>query len=67
MLVVRRRIWPAPQEAPVTLAFELFDSGQADKIWVERCAYREVEELIKVPIRRRLISPKSKTGNKYAD
>ena len=54
-------------EQACILALELIDSGHADMNWVGKCAYRELEDLIKVPERRRLISRKSKTGMKYAD
>lgn len=47
------------------LALELIESTHAAKAWVGRCAYQELEHLIKVPERRRLISRKSKTGQKY--
>lgn len=54
-------------EQACIFALELIDSGHAEMAWVGRCAYRELENLIKVPDRRRLISRKSKTGMKYAD
>lgn len=54
-------------EQACIFAMELIDSGHAEMVWVGRCAYRELEDLIKVPERRRLISRKSKTGMKYAD
>ena len=54
-------------EQACILALELIDSDHAEMAWVGRCAYRELEDLIKVPERRRLISRKSKTGRKYAD
>ncbi|MEO0881889.1 MAG: DNA alkylation repair protein [Pseudomonadota bacterium] len=54
-------------EQACILALELIDSGHAEMAWVGRCAYHELEDLIKVPERRRLISRKSKTGIKYAD
>lgn len=54
-------------ELACILALELIDSGHAEMAWVGRCAYRELEDLIKVTERRRLISRKSKTGMKYAD
>ena len=54
-------------EQACIFAMELIDSGHAEMAWVGRCAYRELEDLIKVPERRRLISRKSKTGMKYAD
>ncbi|MCR9193833.1 MAG: DNA alkylation repair protein [Hyphomonas sp.] len=54
-------------EKACIFALELIDSGHAEMAWVGRCAYRELEDLIKVPERRRLISRKSKTGMKYAD
>lgn len=54
-------------EEACVLALELIDSGQSPKVWVGRCAYRELENLIKVPERRRLISRKSKTGKKQID
>ena len=54
-------------EQACILALELIDSGHAEMAWVGRCAYRELEDLIKVPERRRLISRKSKTGMKYAN
>ena len=55
------------REQACILALELIDSDHAEMAWVGRCAYRELEDLIKVPERRRLISRKSKTGRKYAD
>jgi len=54
-------------EEACVLALELSESCQATLKWVGRCAYRELEDLIKVPERRRLISRKSQTGLKYAD
>ena len=54
-------------ELACILALELIDSGHVEMAWVGRCAYRELEDLIKVPERRRLISRKSKTGMKHAD
>ena len=54
-------------EQACIFAMELIDSGRAEMAWVGKCAYRELEGLIKVPERRRLISRKSKTGKKYAD
>lgn len=54
-------------EQACILALELIDTGRAELVWVGRCAHRELEDLIKVPERRRLISRKSKTGMKYAD
>ena len=54
-------------EQACIFALELIDSGHTEMAWVGRCAYRELEDLIKVPERRRLISRKSKTGMKYAD
>jgi len=54
-------------EQACVLALELIESDHAEVVWVGRCAYRELEDLIKVPERRRLISRKSKTGMKYAD
>jgi len=54
-------------EQACILALELIDSGHAEMAWVGRCAYRELEDLIKVPERRRLISRKSKTGMKYSN
>lgn len=54
-------------EQACILALELIETGHAEMAWVGRCAYRELEDLIKVPERRRLISRKSKTGMKYAD
>lgn len=54
-------------EQACILALELIESGHAEMAWVGKCAYRELENLIKIPERRRLISRKSKTGKKYAD
>ena len=54
-------------EQACIFALELTDSGHSEMAWVGRCAYRELEDLVKVPERRRLISRKSKTGMKYAD
>ena len=54
-------------EQACILALEFIDSEDSPKVWVGRCAYRELEDLIKVPERRRLISRKSKTGLKYSD
>lgn len=53
-------------EEACVLALELIDSSRPPHVWVGRCAYRELEDLIKVPERRRLISRKSKTGKKRA-
>lgn len=49
-------------EDACVLALELSENEQASKRWVGRCAYRELENLVKVPERRRLISRHSKTG-----
>ena len=54
-------------EQACVLALELTESDDVNMAWVGSCAYRELEDLIKVPDRRRLISRKSKTGMKYAD
>lgn len=53
-------------EQACLLALDLIETGDPAKAWVGRCAYRELENLIKVPERRRLISRNSKTARKYA-
>lgn len=54
-------------EQACILALEFIESGHVEMARVGKCAYRELEDLIKVPERRRLISRESKTGMKYAD
>lgn len=54
-------------EIAINLALELMESPDRSSAWVGRCAHKELETLIKVPERRRLISRNSKTGAKHAD
>ncbi|MEM9572217.1 MAG: DNA alkylation repair protein [Pseudomonadota bacterium] len=54
-------------EQACLLALDLIEMGDSTKAWVGRCAYRELETLIKVPERRRLISRTSKTAQKYTN
>lgn len=54
-------------EQACILALELIESGHPEQVWVGKCAYRELENLIKIPERRRLISRSSKTPSKYKD
>jgi 3-methyladenine DNA glycosylase AlkD len=51
-------------ETACRLALELTQSDEVPKSWVGRCAYRELQNLVKVPERRRLVSRESKTGMK---
>lgn len=53
-------------EAAMNTALELIESPDRSSAWVGRCAYKELETLIKVPERRRLISRHSKTGAKHS-
>lgn len=53
-------------EVAINLALELMEAPDKPSAWVGRCAYKELETLIKVPERRRLISRHSKTGAKYS-
>ena len=52
----------ACREEATMLALDLLASKNDSENWVGRCAYRELESLVKVPERRRLISRNSKTG-----
>jgi 3-methyladenine DNA glycosylase AlkD len=54
-------------ERACLIALNLIESEDPARVWVGRCAYRELEILIKVPERRRLISRHSKTARKYVD
>ena len=58
---------PDSHEQACLIALELIESGHTTRAWVGRCAYRELETLIKIPERRRLISRNSKTARKYVD
>ena len=52
----------ANHERALAAAAELLETGDATKRWVGRDAMRELESLIKVPQRGRLLTSKSKTG-----
>ena len=54
-------------ERACLIALDLIESEDPARAWVGRCAYRELEILIKIPERRRLISRHSKTARKYVD
>ena len=47
------------------MALELCESPNPTSVWVGNCAYKELETLVKIPERRRLISRASKTAQKY--
>ena len=47
------------------LALELADESDPSRTWVGRCAYRELEQLVSVPERRRLIAASSKTAQAH--
>jgi len=49
-------------EVATNLALELIEKGEPSSVWVGKCAYKELELLVKIPERRRLISRKSKTA-----
>jgi len=53
-------------EHAAQIALELIDSQDVAQSWVGRCAYKELEQLVSVPERRRLISASSKTARKHA-
>lgn len=52
-------------ERAISVALELIESTDSNSAWVGRCAYKELETLVKVPERRRLLSSKSKTADRY--
>lgn len=52
-------------EAATTLALNLLEASDRSSEWVGKCAYKELELLVKIPERRRLISRKSKTAAKH--
>ncbi len=54
-------------EIAVNLALELTEAAIPSSVWVGKCAYKELELLVKIPERRRLISRKSKTASRYYD
>lgn len=49
-------------EQACELALELKESDNATQQWLGKSAYRELEQLVKVPERRRLVSRRSKTA-----
>ena len=51
-------------ELSCELALELINCDNAAIQWVGNCAYRELEQLVEVPERRRLISRKSAAGRR---
>ena len=59
------KIHDRAHDGAISLALELIESANPDSVWVGRCAYKELETLIKIPERRRLISRNSKTAQKY--
>lgn len=50
------------REEAIMLALDLLASKNDSENWVGRCAHRELESLVKIPERRRMISRNSKTG-----
>lgn len=52
-------------EMAIALALELQASADKTELWVGNCAYKELEALVKIPERRRLIARTSKTASKY--
>ena len=54
----------ANHDRALAAAAELLESDDATKRWVGRDAMRELESLVKVPERGRLLTSKSKTGRK---
>jgi 3-methyladenine DNA glycosylase AlkD len=59
------KISDGTHEIATTLALELCESSVQTPVWVGNCAYKELETLVKIPERRRLISRASKTAQKY--
>lgn len=55
------------QEKAVLLAHELIDSGNKAQVWIGRDALKELENLVQVKGRGRLISADSKMGKEQAD
>lgn len=56
------KIDDAAHDKAIHAALEMLESDDKNTVWVGRCAYRELENLVKVPQRRRLLTRKSKTG-----
>jgi len=54
-------------ELAIALALELGESSNEAQIWIAKCAYKELELLVKIPDRRRLIARTSKSAAKYRD
>lgn len=59
------KIDSATHELAINLALELIEDADTAKVWVGKCAHKELELLVKIPERRRLISRTSKTAAKY--
>lgn len=59
------KIYDHSHDIATGLALELSDSSNKASAWVGHCAYKELESLVKIPERRRLISRNSKTAAKY--
>ena len=59
------KIDTSTHEMAIALALELLESEDTAERWVGKCAYKELETLVKIPERRRLIARTSKTASKY--
>ncbi len=59
------KINDSAHERAIHVALELIETTDKSSAWVGRCAYKELETLVKVPERRRLLSRKSKTASKH--
>lgn len=53
------------QEKAILLAYELKESGSKSQIWIAKDALKELEKLVKVEGRERLISSDSQMGKEY--
>ncbi len=52
-------------EIAMNVALNLLEASSQASMWVGRCAHKELELLVKIPERRRLISRNSKTASKH--
>jgi len=59
------KIDTATHELAINLALELLQAANPARVWVGKCANKELELLVKIPERRRLISRNTKTASKY--
>ena len=59
------KINDSAHERAIHVALELIESADKSSAWVGRCAYKELETLVKVPERRRLLPRKSKSAGKH--